>query len=95
MASGSKVWSVFGLVSTVGAGIAARKALTAVWKMSTGKEPPSNPEHPDTEMGEALAWAVFSGIVVALARLLAQRKAAAYYRKSTGRLPGNLEEIDV
>jgi hypothetical protein len=95
MASSSKAYTVLGLVATLGATIAARKALTATWKLSTGKQPPSNPEHPDVSMGEAVAWAVASGVAVGLARMLASRKAADYYRRSTGHLPGNLEDIEV
>ncbi len=94
MASGSKVWSVMGLGSTVMATLAARKALTATWKLSTGKNPPQNPAHPDVSMGEATAWAAVSGVAVGLARMLASRKAANYYRKSTGHLPPALEETD-
>ncbi|MGH3445721.1 MAG: DUF4235 domain-containing protein [Nocardioidaceae bacterium] len=93
--SGSKVWSVFALASTIGASMVARKALGATWKASTGKTPPSNPEHPDTSMAEAIAWAILSGVSVGLARMLATRKAADYYRRSTGRLPGNLEDVEV
>ena len=95
MASSSKAYTVLGLVATLGATIAARKALTATWKLSTGKQPPSNPEHPDVSMGEAVAWAVASGVAVGMARMLASRKAADYYRRSTGHLPGNLEDIEV
>ena len=67
MASGSKVWSLMGLGATLGATVAARKALTATWKLSTGKQPPSNPEHPDVSLGEAVTWAVVSGVAVGLA----------------------------
>ena len=95
MASGSKVWTVFGLAATVGATMVARKAMTATWKLSTGKEPPSNPEHPDVSMAEAATWAVASGVAVGLARMLATRKAASYYRRSTGHLPANLEDVSV
>jgi Protein of unknown function (DUF4235) len=95
MASGSKVWSLFGLAATLAATMAARKAMTATWKLSTGKQPPSNPEHPDVSMGEAAAWAVASGVAVGLARMLATRKAADYYRRSTGHLPANLEDVEV
>ncbi len=95
MASGSKAYSLLGLAATVGATMAARKAMTAGWKLSTGKKPPSNPEHPDVSMGEAVAWAVASGVAVGLARLLASRKAADYYRRSTGHLPANLEDVEV
>lgn len=92
MASGSKVWSVTALGATVVAGIAARKALTTSWKVATGKEPPQNPADPDVSIGEALAWAMASGLAVGVARMLASRKAANYYRKSTGHLPPNLQE---
>ncbi len=95
MATGSKAYSLLGLAATVGATMAARKAMTAGWKLSTGKKPPSNPEHPDVSMGEALSWAVASGVAVGLARMLASRKAADYYRRSTGHLPANLEDVEV
>jgi hypothetical protein len=95
MASGSKVWSVVALGSTVVAAAAARKALTLTWKASTGKEPPQNPAHPDVSIGEAVAWATASGVAVGLARMFASRKAADYYRRSTGHLPANLEDVKV
>ena len=95
MASGSKVWSLMGLGATLGATMAARKALTATWKLSTGKQPPSNPEHPDVSLGEAVTWAVVSGVAVGLARMFATRAAADYYRRSTGHQPANLEDVEV
>lgn len=88
----SKVWSMFALGSTIVAGIAARKAMTTSWKVATGKEPPSNPADPDVSIGEALAWATLSGVAIGVLRMLASRKAANYYRKSTGHLPPNLQE---
>ena len=95
MASGSKAYSLLGLAATVAATIAARKAMTATWKISTGKQPPTNPEHPDVSMAEAASWAIASGVAVGLARMLASRKAAEYYRRSTGHLPANLSDVDV
>jgi len=95
MASGSKAYTLLGLAATVGATIVARKAMSATWKISTGKEPPSNPEHPDVSMAEAVTWAIASGVAVGLARMLAGRKAADYYRRSTGHLPANLEDVSV
>ena len=93
MASGSKAYTVLGLAATLGATVVARKLMTATWKLSTGKEPPVNPEHPDVSMGEAVAWAVASGVAVGVVRMLAGRKAADYYRRSTGHLPANLEDV--
>lgn len=93
--AGSKMWSVMGLAATVGATIAARKALTTTWKAATGKKPPVNPAHPDVSISEAVAWATVSGVAVGLARMLASRRAAEYYRRSTGHLPPNLEDVEV
>ncbi|HEX6875335.1 MAG TPA: DUF4235 domain-containing protein [Nocardioidaceae bacterium] len=95
MASGSKVWSAYALGATLVASMAARKAMTASWKLATGKKPPSNPEHPDVSLAEAVAWAAASGVAVGLARMFASRKAAEYYRKSTGHLPANLQDVEV
>ena len=93
--AGSKMWSLMGLGATVGATFAARKALTTTWKLATGKPPPQNPAHPDVSVAEAVAWATVSGVAVGLARMFASRKAANYYRKSTGHLPSNLEDVEV
>jgi hypothetical protein len=68
--------------------------MTTAWKVSTGKQPPSNPEHPDVSFAEAATWAAASGVAVGLARMLASRKAADYYRRTTGHLPANLEDVE-
>lgn len=92
---GSKLWSAFGLVATLGAGMVARKVMSTSWKVATGKQPPTNPEHPDVSLAEAAAWAAASGVAVGLARMLASREAASYWRKSTGHLPPNLTDVEV
>jgi hypothetical protein len=88
----SKIWSVFSLVSALGAAAAAKKGLDLSWKAATRKKPPENPADPDIELREAVAWAVFSGAFVGLARMLAQRRAASYYVRSTGHLPPGLHK---
>ncbi len=90
MASGSKVWSVFSLVSALAGAQVARRALNSGWKATTGKNPPANPADPDVEIWEAVAWAAASGTLIALARMLATRKAAHYYVRSTGHLPPDM-----
>ena len=90
MASSSKVWSVFSLVAAVGAAALAKKALNTSWRAATGKNPPANPADPDVDLWEAVAWAAASGTFVGIARMLASRKAADYYTKSTGHLPPDL-----
>jgi hypothetical protein len=89
---GSRLWTVFSLVSALAAATVARKALDTAWRAATGKHPPENPADPDVQMAEAVAWAVVSGTFVALARMLAQRRAASYYRRSAGHLPPQLQK---
>src|SRR5687768_16672082 len=91
---GSKVWTVFSLVAALGAALVARKTLDKSWKLATGKQPPENPADPDVDLWEAVTWAVVTGAFIALARMLAQRKAASYYTKSTGHLPPDLKRDD-
>ena len=54
-------WRILGGVSAALAGLAARKAMILGWKTTTRKVPPSNPESPETQWVEAIAWAVASG----------------------------------
>ena len=42
---------------------------------------------------KAIGWAVASGAVIGVARLLATRKAAAYYAKSAGHPPNGLQSV--
>jgi len=88
----SKVWGIFSLVAALVAATAARKVLNASWKAATGKPPPANPASPDVAMREALTWAVVSGTSVAVARMLATRRAAQYYARSTGHLPAGVAD---
>ncbi|MGN6333433.1 MAG: DUF4235 domain-containing protein [Motilibacteraceae bacterium] len=93
MAGGGLLWKVVGTGAAVGAGIAARKGITATWHAAMGTPPPTNPEDPDVTWQEAVGWAVLSGAAVGVARLLATRKAADYWRRSTGSLPKGLQSV--
>ena len=88
---GPLAWRVLGTGSAVLAGALAQKGLTAAWKLATGDDPPTVPEDPDTDWTEAIVWAVLSGAVLGVARLLATRRAAQYYIRSTGELPKALQ----
>ena len=91
---GSKIWTVFSLVSALAAAAIAKKGLNTSWRAATGKNPPENPADPDVDVWEAVLWAAVSGTLVALARMFAQRKAAGYYLKSKGELPPQLQKGD-
>ena len=90
--SNSKVWSVFSLAAALGAAALAKKGLNTTWRAATGKNPPANPADPDVSLGEAVLWAAVSGTLIGVARMLATRRAATYYAKSTGHLPPQLQK---
>jgi hypothetical protein len=75
---------VIGGLAAMIAGFVVRKAITAVWTRTTGKEPPANPEDPQVALSEALGWAVVTAVGAESARLLATRAAA---RRSQARHP--------
>ena len=85
-------YKVLAMGATLVGALLARKVLTFVWKLTTGKQPPANPEHPEVTWPEAAAWAVISGALVGLARLVAQKQVATTWHRSTGELPPGLEE---
>ena len=90
----SLAWKVLASLSAVAAGIAARKMLVAIVRKTTGKEPPANPESPETTWPEAFGFAVLSGVVLGVARLLARRSAARSWVRATGHLPPGLETVE-
>lgn len=92
MAQGSKVWNLLSVAAALGAASVTKKALDGGWRAATGKNPPANPADPDVDLWEAVAWAAVSGTAIALARMLATRKAANYYVRSTGHLPPGLKK---
>jgi hypothetical protein len=88
----SKFYSAFSLVAALGAAAVAKKGLNTSWRAATGKNPPANPADPDVGLGEAVMWAAVSGTLIGVARMLATRRAATYYAKSTGHLPPQLKK---
>jgi hypothetical protein len=86
---GHKVLSGVGAAATAAV---ARKVLTSGWKKATGNEPPADPANPDVRWREAAGWAAASAAVVAVARLLAQRRVAATWRRASGVLPPGMDD---
>jgi hypothetical protein len=86
---GHKVLSGVGAAATAAV---ARKMLTRGWKKATGNEPPADPANPDVRWRDAAGWAAASAAVVALARLVAQRRVAATWRRASGVLPPGMDD---
>lgn len=88
MAVGSKLIGI-------GTGIAVRKisekGLAKLWQRTKHSDPPADPASPGTPWPEALAYAVASGVVIGVARLVATKGAATAKVKLTGRVPKGME----
>lgn len=81
------------LVSTGAALIAAnltKSVMERSWLHATGRRPPQNPASPRVKLGSALAWAIAAGVIVSIAELMAERGAAAGWKRVTGRYPRSL-----
>ncbi len=88
-----RAYKMVGAAAAVGAAAVARQVTTHGWRAIMATDPPANPEDPDTELWEAVAWAVASGALIAVARMLATRRWTRYYVRSTGKNPANPNDV--
>jgi len=86
-------WQALGGVTGIAAAFAVRKAVRGIWTATTGKEPPANPAAPGTSWTEALTWALVSGALIAVGRMVAQRGAAEAWRSRVGSYPPGLDDV--
>jgi hypothetical protein len=82
-----QVWNGVASASAIGATLATKPLVERIWKLITRREAPGNPVHQDVTWGEALAWALLTGALVGVIRLLAQRAAVSAWNKATGDYP--------
>lgn len=80
------------LKKLVGAGLTfaataiTTRLVTSAWRRAAGHEPPSDPEAEDFTLAEAAAFALISGALLGVARLLAARGTARLSgRRAAGR----------
>lgn len=89
----SVLWRALSVAFTVASGAVATRLLAVGWKAATGHTPPSKPESPEVGTAEAVAFAALAGALLNVVRVLATRRAAAYYvKRSGGRLPTALRD---
>ena len=85
--TGSTGYKIMARLASLLGALVARKVLTTTWKLTSGKEPPQNPAHPTVTWPEAVSWAVASGAVVGLARMIAQKKVADSFHRAGADTP--------
>ncbi|MGW1340757.1 DUF4235 domain-containing protein [Kribbella sp. NPDC002412] len=87
---GAKIgWKLVLAAFTLVVGLVANKAVSTAWKLGSGGKPPKGGQG---GYAEVVTWAVASGAAAAAAKLFAERRAAAYWLKSTGYAPPGYEQ---
>lgn len=82
-----KLWNGVASTAAVGAVVVSKPLVERAWRVVFRSEPPGNPAHQDVRWRDAVVWAVVTGALVGLIRLLAQRAAAGAWQKATGDYP--------
>lgn len=85
-----KVWNATASAVAVGAVAASKPVIERTWRLVTGAEPPGNPADAEVAWKDAILWAVITGAVIGLVRLIAQRSAAGAWNKARGHYPATL-----
>jgi len=75
------------------AGIAVRNLVEKSWTTFRDDETaPENPAASGVSWGDAIAFAALSGVMVAVARVVAKRSATAGFQRWVGHRPAGIEE---
>lgn len=89
---GSIVWKAMTMGSTLLATRVATTVASKTWKVATGKSVPVKGDYDNERTRDVVAYTALSAMVLAATKVAAERKAAEYYRDSTGHLPKHLIE---
>ena len=82
-----KVWNAVASGAAIGAVAASKPALERSWRLIFRSDPPGNPAHHDVAWRDAVLWALLTGALVGVIRLVAQRAAAGAWYRVTGDYP--------
>ena len=85
-----RVWKGVASAAAVGAVALTKPVVARGWRRVVGSDPPGNPAHQDVAWMDAILWALVSGAVVGLIRLVAQRTAAGAWHRVRGNYPRGL-----
>ncbi len=77
-------WQGVAALSGTVAAMAVRKVAVTTWRTTKHEDPPENPVSRDVSWPDALTWAIAVAIGAAVARVVAQRGAAAVWERATG-----------
>jgi Protein of unknown function (DUF4235) len=82
-----KIWNGVAGAVAVGAVVLTKPLIERAWRLAFRADPPGNPAHEDVAWRDAILWALVTGAVVGVVRLIAQRLAAGVWKKARGSYP--------
>jgi Protein of unknown function (DUF4235) len=85
-----KVWNAVASGAAIGAVVLTKPLIERAWRLAFRAEPPGNPAHQDVSWRDAILWALVTGALVGVIRLVAQRVAAGAWQKARGGYPEEL-----
>ena len=83
------LYKVLSPAMAIPSGILVKKLTDQLWVAVRNSPPPKNPGAAGVTWPDAIAWAAFSGVLVAVGRLVAARGADKLYTALTGKEPAN------
>ncbi|MFT4188986.1 MAG: DUF4235 domain-containing protein [Aeromicrobium sp.] len=91
---GSKAtWKLMNRSTGIASGLLAPLVATGVWRLLTGKKPPTSSDNPEIDAREAIMWALLGGALVEVVKVAVRRGTAQYWVKSTGELPPGMKHV--
>jgi len=82
-----RLWQLTALGAGALAAAGVRGAATLVWRRTRDDAPPAHPTARGVGLGEALVWTIALAVGAAVAKVLAERVAAAGWEKAIGSPP--------
>ena len=80
-------WRGVALASGAASAALVRRGAVALWRTSQHEEPPSDPARRGVRWRDAMIWATSVAVGAAVARVVAERSAAAAWTAATGSPP--------
>jgi hypothetical protein len=81
------LWRGVAVISGVASAALVRQIAFAVWRTSRHDDPPTHPAARDVSWRDALIWTVSVAVGAAVARVVAERAAAAAWNVAVGSPP--------
>lgn len=82
-----RAWQAIAFAAGALAAAGVRQVAVASWRARTHDDPPIHPSARGVRVRDALIWAVSLAVGAAVAKVLAERVAAAGWEKATGAPP--------